>query len=68
MDGLDYEYVFEPMESGLYQIRLYGEFIAYSETKDPHYADTILKGLGFNSRKEFVDDTKAYYREILGGK
>lgn len=38
-----------------YQVRLNGEFITYSETKDPKVIDAILKENGWKSREEYFD-------------
>lgn len=52
-----YEYVFEPMADGRYQIRLEGEFVGYCEFPNPDYADFLLGEAGYRSREEFVAES-----------
>lgn len=49
-------YTFEKMRGkSSYQVRLKGEFITYSPTKDPEYVDAILKENGWNSREQYYE-------------
>jgi hypothetical protein len=52
---LNLNYEFEPTGEGNYQVRLQGEFIAYTNHTDEHQIDKYLKSEGFNSRQEFLN-------------
>lgn len=38
-----------------YQVRLNGEYITHSKSKDPKVIDAILKEHGWNTREEYFD-------------
>jgi hypothetical protein len=52
---MNLHYEFEPMGEGKWQVRLEGEFIAYTNHTDEHEVDQYLREEGFNSRQEFLD-------------
>lgn len=55
------EYVFEPLkEEGHYQVRLQGEFVTYTDHKDPAKVDSLLEKHGWTSRQQFYDEAIAY--------
>lgn len=52
MDRLAYK--FEPMIDGMYQVRLNGEFVCYSEDEDSAAVDQYLLETGFASRLDYL--------------
>jgi hypothetical protein len=63
---LNLNYVFEKMSPGNYQVRLCGEFIAYTNHKDPLAVDLYLNELGYASREEYLNaNTKDNLIEYL---
>lgn len=49
------KYTFEKRADGDYQVRLKGQFVMYSATKDSKHIDNVLKADGFNTREEYFE-------------
>jgi hypothetical protein len=50
---MNFTYDFEPMENGMYQVRLCGMFVCYSFDKNERGVDEYLKREGYYSRKDY---------------
>lgn len=48
-------YKFEPMVDGMYQVRLNGEFVCYSENEDSAAVDNYLFETGFTNRVDYLE-------------
>jgi hypothetical protein len=66
---MDLDYVFERMYSGhhMYQVRLNGEFVCYSNEKNPEDIDKQLKENGFDSREDFLEYCAEENKKFLEG-
>jgi hypothetical protein len=58
---LELKYTFEKMFNGKFQVRLYGEFVCFSDSTDENKIDVKLKESGYESRNDFLEHRLSHY-------
>jgi len=60
------EYIFEYTGNGVYQVRLNGEFVMYTDVNSSKLVDDYLKEHGFVSREDFYEEAVQHNLRALG--